>query len=44
MSYIDAIKDRHSVRNYKPDRIEEKKVTKIKALIEELNTEGNLHL
>ena len=34
MSYIDAIKDRHSVRNYRPDRIEESKVQKIKQMID----------
>lgn len=44
MSYIDAIKDRHSVRNYRPDRIEESKVQKIKQMIDEVNNEGNLHL
>ena len=44
MSYIDAIKDRHSVRNYRPDRIEESKVEKIRQMIGELNKEGNLHL
>lgn len=44
MSYIDAIKDRHSVRNYRPDRIEDSKVEKIRQMIDELNKEGNLHL
>ena len=44
MSYIDAIKDRHSVRNYRPDRIEDSKVEKIRQMIGELNNEGNLHL
>lgn len=44
MSYIDAIKDRHSVRNYRPDRIEDSKVEKIRQMIGELNKEGNLHL
>lgn len=44
MSYIDAIKDRHSVRNYRPDRIEESKVQKIKQMIDEVNNEVNLHL
>jgi len=44
MSYIDAIKERHSVRNYRPDRIEDSKVEKIRQMIGELNKEGNLHL
>ncbi len=44
MSEIDAIKERHSVRNYKPDRIEDKKVKLIEEKIDELNKEGNLHL
>ena len=34
MSYIDAIKNRHSVRNYRPDRIEDSKVQKIREMIE----------
>lgn len=44
MSEIDAIKDRHSVRNYEAKKIEADKVEKIRAKIEELNKEGNLHL
>lgn len=44
MSYIDAIKNRHSVRNYRADSIEDKKIEKIEALITELNNEGSLHL
>lgn len=44
MSYIDAIKNRHSVRNYRPDRIEDSKVQKIRQMIDDLNKEGNLHL
>ncbi len=44
MSEIDAIKNRHSVRNYEDTKIEVGKVEKIKAKIEELNKEGNLHL
>ncbi len=44
MSEIDAIKERHSVRNYEAKRIEADKVEKIRAKIEELNKEGNLHL
>lgn len=44
MSEIDAIKERHSVRNYEAKKIEADKVKKIRAKIEELNKEGNLHL
>ncbi len=44
MSEIDAIKERHSVRNYEAKKIEAEKVEKIRAKIEELNKEGNLHL
>jgi hypothetical protein len=44
MSEIDAIKERHSVRNDEAKKIEADKVEKIRAKIEELNKEGNLHL
>ena len=44
MSEIDAIKERHSVRSYEAKKIEADKVEKIRAKIEELNKEGNLHL
>ncbi|MBE5891520.1 MAG: nitroreductase [Lachnospiraceae bacterium] len=44
MNEIDAIKERHSVRNYKPDRIPADVVEKILAKIDELNQAGNLHL
>ena len=44
MNEIDAIRQRHSVRQYKPDRIENDKAALIKAKIDELNAEGNLHL
>lgn len=44
MSEIDAIKERHSVRNYEAKKIEADKVEKIRARIDELNKEGNLHL
>ena len=44
MSEIDAIKESHSVRNYEAKKIEADKVEKIRAKIEELNKEGNLHL
>lgn len=44
MSEIEAIKERHSVRNYEAKKIEADKVEKIRAKIEELNKEGNLHL
>lgn len=44
MTDIEAIRQRHSVRQYKPDRIEDEKVSLLKAKIDELNKEGNLHL
>ena len=44
MSEIEAIKERHSVRNYKPEKIHPQKVDLIKEKIDELNTEGNLNL
>ena len=44
MTDIEAINERHAVRNYKPDRIESEKVTLINDKIEELNREGDLHL
>ena len=44
MNDIEAIFARHSVRNYKPDRIEEDKVKLLRERIEELTKEGTLHL
>ena len=44
MTDLEAIYERHSVRQYKSDRIEEDKVEELKAKIEELNLEGDLHL
>ncbi len=44
MNDIEAIRARHSVRNYKPWKIEADKVAKLNEKIEELNKEGNLHL
>ena len=44
MSEIDAIKERHSVRNYEPRSIEASKITKIREMIEDINKEGDLHL
>lgn len=44
MNEIDAIRQRHSVRQYKPARIEDEKIALIKAKIDELNAEGDLHL
>lgn len=44
MNDIEAIKERHSVRNYESREIEAEKKEKIKVLIEEVNKEGNLHL
>ena len=44
MNEIDAIRQRHSVRQYKADRIEEEKVALLKTKIDELNAEGDLNL
>lgn len=44
MNDIEAIKARHAVRNYKPDRIEPDKVKLINEKIDEINKAGNLHL
>ena len=44
MNDIEAIRARHSVRNYKPQRIEAEKVALIEEMIENLNREGDLHL
>lgn len=44
MSDIEAIRERHSVRTYKTDRIEPEKVSLIRKKLDELNREGNLHL
>ena len=43
MLEIEAIKERHSVRNYRPEKIEPDTVQKINEKIAELNAEGNLH-
>ena len=44
MNEMEAIRQRHSVRHYKADRIEAGIVTKLEEKIAELNREGNLHL
>ena len=44
MSEIDAIKERHSVRNYTPERIQAEKIVKLNEKIRELNEAGNIHL
>lgn len=44
MTEIEAIRARHSVRNYKPQRIEEETAAKLRDKIEELNRESGLHL
>lgn len=44
MTEIEAIKARHSVRNYKPQRIDAETAAKIRKKIEELNQESGLHL
>ncbi len=43
MNDVEAIKVRHSVRNYKSQRIEEEIAVKIREKIEELNRESGLH-
>ncbi len=44
MDKIEAIYARHSVRNYKPDKIPADLIAKLQEKIEELNKAGNLHL
>ncbi|MBQ6441973.1 MAG: nitroreductase family protein [Lachnospiraceae bacterium] len=44
MSKIDAIKKRHSVRNYKQEKIHKDRVDLIQEKILELNLDGNLNL
>lgn len=44
MADIDAIKERHSVRNYTPEHIQAEKIVKLNEKIKELNEEGNIHL
>ena len=44
MADIDAIKERHSVRNYTPEHIQAEKIVKLNEKIKELNEEGKIHL
>lgn len=44
MTEIEAIKERHSVRNYTDQRIEQEKIDRLNEMIESCNKEGNLHL
>jgi len=44
MTEIEAIKARHSVRNYLDKDIEQDKIDKLNELIAKCNEEGNLHL
>ena len=44
MSEIEAIKNRHSVRNYDGRKIEQVKIDQLNELISECNQEGNLHI
>ncbi len=44
MTEIESIRARHSVRNYKPQSIEEETAAKIREKIDELNKESGLHL
>lgn len=44
MTEIEAIKERHSVRNYLKKAIEQAKIDQLNKLIDKCNEEGNLHL
>lgn len=44
MTEIEAIKERHSVRNYLKKAIEQAKIDQLNELIDKCNAEGNLHL
>lgn len=44
MTELEAIYERHSVRQYQDRKINPEKVEKIKALIDECNREGDLHI
>jgi len=44
MTIEEAIRVRHSVRNYQDKKIESEKVTALNELISECNREGNLHI
>ncbi|MBQ1715266.1 MAG: nitroreductase [Firmicutes bacterium] len=44
MDVIQAIRERHSVRNYLDKKIEQDKIQALKAKIEEVNGKGDLHL
>lgn len=44
MTEIEAMKARHSVRNYERKKIEPEKLKQLKSKIAELNAAGNLHL
>lgn len=43
MTELEAIKERHSVRNYEKREIEPEKIKELITVIEECNSEGNLH-
>ena len=43
MTEIDAIKERHSVRNYLDKKIEQEKIEKLQELIDSCNKEGDVH-
>lgn len=44
MTEIEAMQLRHSVRAYQDKKIEQDKVAALKAMIEQVNADGNLHL
>ncbi len=44
MNEMEAMYARHSVRNYRPEKIGNDKVSRLKEKIRELNRQGNLHI
>lgn len=44
MTELEALYERHSVRNYQDKKIEEEKLAELRELIEECNRVGSLHL
>ncbi len=44
MTEFEALKERHSVRNYEDKKIEQEKIDKLNAMIAECNKEGDLNM
>ncbi len=44
MTELEAVSERHSVRNYQNKKIEAEKADRIREMIRQCNEEGNLHL